>query len=65
MYFYSRGSLDIAHLLLIKMGHKDWNFEWLYSCAVDEGQEAHWIAVQAVEMLLETGYCFLLAQRKA
>ncbi|CAG9535444.1 unnamed protein product [Cercopithifilaria johnstoni] len=45
----------LANLLLIKLDHNKWRFEWLYSSAVNEDQKVQSIAVRALELLLKRG----------
>ncbi|VDO31485.1 unnamed protein product [Onchocerca flexuosa] len=45
----------LANLLLIKLNHNEWRFEWLYNSAVNEDQKVQTIAVQALQLLLKKG----------
>uniref|UniRef100_A0A1I8EV97 tRNA (32-2'-O)-methyltransferase regulator THADA n=1 Tax=Wuchereria bancrofti TaxID=6293 RepID=A0A1I8EV97_WUCBA len=45
----------LANLLLIKLDHNEWCFDWLYSSAVNEDQKIQAIAVRALELLLKRG----------
>ncbi|VBB26310.1 unnamed protein product [Acanthocheilonema viteae] len=45
----------LANLLLIKLDHNEWRFEWLYSSAVNEDQKIQSIAIRALELLLKRG----------
>ncbi|VDN81247.1 unnamed protein product [Brugia pahangi] len=45
----------LANLLLIKLNHNEWCFDWLYSSAVNEDQQIQAIAIQALELLLKRG----------
>ncbi|VDK83165.1 unnamed protein product, partial [Onchocerca ochengi] len=45
----------LANLLLIKLNHNEWRFEWLYNSAVNEDQKVQTIAVRALQLLLKKG----------
>lgn len=46
----------LANLLLVKLDRKEWCFEWLYKTAVHEDENVQFLAVEALQLLLQEGF---------